>query len=161
MAKELSVAPKERVNIVYRPAIGDAQEEKEIPLKLLVLGDFTMRPDDRPVEDREPINVDKDNFNEILKAQNLGLNIMVPNKLSGEPDEEMNVSLNFESLKDFEPEAVARNTPELNKLLELRQALASLKSPLSNIPQFRKKIQEIVTDETRREQLMKELGIEE
>lgn len=161
MAKELSVAPKERVNIVYRPAIGDAQEEKEIPLKLLVLGDFTMRPDDRPVEDREPINVDKDNFNEILKAQNLGLNIMVPNKLSGEPDEEMNVSLNFESLKDFEPEAVARNTPELNKLLELRQALASLKSPLSNIPQFRKKIQELVTDETRREQLMKELGIEE
>jgi type VI secretion system protein ImpB len=161
MAKELSVAPKERVNIVYRPATGDAQEEKEIPLKLLIMGDFTMRPDDRPVEDREPINVDKDNFNEILKAQNLGLNVMVPNRISGEPDEEMNVSLKFESLKDFEPEAVARNTPELNKLLALRQALASLKSPLSNIPQFRKKIQELVTDETRREQLMKELGIEE
>ncbi len=161
MAKELSVAPKERVNIVYRPATGDAQEEKEIPLKLLIMGDFTMRPDDRPVEDREPINVDKDNFNEILKAQDLGLNVMVPNRISGEPDEEMNVSLKFESLKDFEPEAVARNTPELNKLLALRQALASLKSPLSNIPQFRKKIQELVTDETRREQLMKELGIEE
>ena len=47
MAKEGSVAPKERVNIVYRPATGDAKEEIELPLKLLVIGDFTQRPDDR------------------------------------------------------------------------------------------------------------------
>ncbi|MBR3665419.1 MAG: type VI secretion system contractile sheath small subunit, partial [Lachnospiraceae bacterium] len=47
MAKEASVAPKERVNIVYRPATGDAQEEIELPLKLMVLGDFTLKQDDR------------------------------------------------------------------------------------------------------------------
>jgi len=160
MAKETSVAPRERVNIVYRPATGDAKEEVELPLKMLVLGDFTFRPDDRRVEDREPINVDKDNFNEVLKAQDMNVSVTVPNKLSGEPEEEMNVTLKFESIKDFGPEAITKNTPELNQLLELRKALTSLKGPLSNVPGFRKKIQELVKDEATREQLLKELGVE-
>lgn len=160
MAKEGTVAPKERVNIVYRPAIGDAKEEVELPLKMLVLGDFTFKSDDRRVEDREPINVDKDNFNEVLSAQNINVDITVPNKLSGEPDEEMNLSLKFESIKDFGPEAIVKNTPELNQLLELRKALTALKGPLSNVPSFRKKIQELVKDDEAREQLLNELGVE-
>jgi type VI secretion system protein ImpB len=161
MAKEGSVAPKERVNIVYRPATGDAKEEIELPLKLLVVGDYTLCPDDRMVEEREPINIDKDNFNEVLKAQNLSLDLTVPNQLSEEADEEMSVSLKFESIKDFEPEAIAKNTPELNKLLELRKALNSLKGPMSNRPEFRKKVQELIKDEAAREQLLKELKLEE
>ncbi len=162
MAKEASVAPKERVNIVYRPATGDAQEEVELPLKVLVMGDFTNAPDDRPVEEREPINVDKDNFNEVLKAQNISMDVNVANKLSeSEEEEEMAVSLKFESIKDFSPEAIVKNTPELNKLLELREALTALKGPLSNIPDFRKKIQELVKDDASREKLLKELGVEE
>ena len=161
MAKEASVAPKERVNIVYRPAIGDAKEEVELPLRLLVMGDFTQSTDDRMLEEREPINIDKDNFNEVLKEQKINLNLAVPNKISGEPDDELSVQLNFESIKDFGPEAVARKTPELNKLLELREALTALKGPLSNIPEFRKKVQELVKDEAAREQILKELGVEE
>ena len=161
MAKEGSVAPKERVNIVYRPATGDAKEEVELPLKLLVMGDFTLRADDRMVEEREPINIDKDNFNEVLKAQNLKLDITIPNKLSEDPEEEISLGLKFESLADFGPEAIVKNTPELNKLLELREALTSLKGPMSNRPEFRKKIQELIKDEAAREQLLKELKLEE
>jgi type VI secretion system protein ImpB len=161
MAKEGSVAPKERVNIVYRPATGDAKEEVELPLKLLVLGDFAQRPDDRMVEEREPISIDKDNFNEVLKAQNLSLDLTVPNKLSEDPEEELSVSLKFESIKDFDPEAIAKNTPELNKLIELREALNALKGPISNRPEFRKKIQELIKDEAAREALLKELKLEE
>jgi len=161
MAKESSVAPRERVNIVYRPATGDAKEEVELPLKLLIMGDFTGKPDDRPLEDREPINIDKDNFNEVLKAQDVGINVTVPNKISGEPDDDMNVELKFDSIKDFGPEAVAKKTPELNRLLELREALGSLKGPLSNVPDFRKKIQELVKDDAAREKLLKELGVED
>ncbi|MBQ1421074.1 MAG: type VI secretion system contractile sheath small subunit, partial [Desulfovibrio sp.] len=86
MAKEGSVAPKERVNIVYRPATGDAKEEVELPLKLVVLGDFTLRPDDRMVEDRAPVNIDKDNFNDVMKGQGLGLQFSVPNKLADDPE---------------------------------------------------------------------------
>ncbi len=160
MAKEGTVAPKERVNIVYRPATGDAKEEVELPLKLLVVGDFTSREDDRMIEDREPINIDKDNFNEVMKGQNLKLDISVEDKLSGDPDSEMAVSLKFDSIKDFNPEAIARNTPELNKLLELREALQALKGPMSNRPEFRKKIQEIVKDEGAKEKLLKELNLD-
>ncbi len=161
MAKEGSVAPKERVNIVYRPATGDAQEEVELPLKMLIMGDFTQKEDDRAVEDREPINIDKDNFNDVMKEQNLSLNMTVANKLSDDPDEEMNVKLAFESLKDFNPDAIAENSPELKKLMELRQALTALKGPLSNVPEFRKKIQSLVKDSESKDQLLKELGIED
>ena len=160
MAKEATVAPKERVNIVYRPATGDAKEEVELPLKVLVMGDFTGQKDDRLLEERDPVTIDKDNFDEVLKARNINLDVTVPNKLSGKDDDEMNVSLKFESMKDFNPEAIAKNTPELNRLLELREALTALKGPLSNIPEFRKKIQELIKDDKTRELLLKELGVE-
>ncbi len=161
MPKEASVAPKERVNIVYRPATGDAKEEVELPLKLLIMGDFMGKPDDRPVEKRDPINVDKDNFNEVLKAQGLSLNLTVPNKLSGKPDEEMNVELQLGSIKDFGPDSLVNQVPELKRLLELRDALRALKGPMANVPGFRKRIQELVKDETARKQFLKEMGIEE
>ncbi|MFZ5428340.1 MAG: type VI secretion system contractile sheath small subunit [Thermodesulfobacteriota bacterium] len=159
MAQEASVAPKERVNIVYKPATGDAKEEVELPLKLLVLGDFTNRPDDRTLEDREPISVDKDNFDDVLKAQNIEMNLTVPNMLSGKADDEMGVHLNLSSLKDFEPDAIVAKVPELQKLMELREALKALKGPLANVPEFRKKVQEMVQDPGLRDRLLKELGL--
>jgi type VI secretion system protein ImpB len=161
MAKEGSVAPRERVNIVYKPATGDAQEEKELPFKMLVMGDFTGRQDDRSLEDRKPVNVDKDNFNEVMRSMKLSSTFNVANTLSGKEGEEMAVKLKFETLKDMEPEAVARQIPELQKLLELRDTLTALKGPLGNLPEFRKKIQSLVGDPAAREKLMKELGIEE
>ena len=93
MAKEGTVAPKERVNIVYRPALGDAKEEVELPLKVLVMGDFTGAADERPLEKREPTNIDKDNFDEVLKSQGVGLKLTVPNQLSGKEGDEMGVKV--------------------------------------------------------------------
>jgi len=161
MAKEGTVAPRERVNITYRPATGDAKEEVELPLKLLVMGDFTGAPDDRPLEKRDPVNIDKDNFDDVLRGQKVGIDISVPNRLTGKEGDEMRVKLDFASMKDFGPEAVADQVPELKKLLELREAVKSLKSPMSNVPEFRKKIQELVKDEAARKRLLKEVGIEE
>lgn len=161
MATEGSVAPKERINITYKPATGDAQAEVELPLKLLVLGDFTQRADDRPMEDRTPINVDKDNYNEVMKAQKLSLDLAVPNRLEKEDSEDnLAVSLKFDSLADFEPDAIASKVPELKSILELRDALKSLKGPLGNVPDFRKKLQSLVTDDASREKLLAELGLD-
>jgi type VI secretion system protein ImpB len=161
MAKEGSVAPKERVNIVYKPATGDAKEEVELPLKMLVMGDFTMAEDETPLEDRKAINIDKDNFNDVLKGQELHLQTTVKNKLGDDPDEQMSVDLDFKSLKDFDPDAIVQKVPELKQLMELRTALTALKGPLGNVPAFRKKIQEMVKDDGARARLLKELGIEE
>lgn len=160
MAKEGSVAPKERINIVYKPATGDAKEEIELPLKLLVIGDFTQRQEDETLENRPMINVDKDNFNDVLRGQNLSLNINVENKLANDGGE-LPVQLKIQSLKDFDPEAVARQVPELNKLLELREALMALRGPLGNVPAFRKRLQSIVSDEQARSKLLTELGLDE
>jgi len=161
MAKQGSVAPKERVNIVYKPATGGAKEEVELPLKVMVMGDFTLRDDETPVENRKAINVDKDNFDDVLAAQNIRLNTTVQSTLSGEPDAQLTVDLDFKSMKDFDPDAIVRKIPELKKLVNLRDALRALKGPLGNVPDFRKKIQELVQDEGTRERLLKELGIEE
>ncbi|WP_117190046.1 type VI secretion system contractile sheath small subunit [Rhizobium terrae] len=158
MTKDSSVAPKERVNIRYKPATGDSKEEVELPLKMVFLGDYTLKGDDTPVEDRELINVNKDNFNDVMKGHNLQLDIAVENKLSEEADAgQMNVSLKLESLNDFTPEAIVRQTPELNKLLELREALVALKGPLGNVPAFRKAIQGVLGDEEAREKLLAEI----
>ena len=159
MANEGSVAPPERINIKYKPSTGDAKEEIELPLKMLFIGDYTGRPDPRPLEDRKPINVDKDNFDQVLAEQNLQLDMAVPEVMSGTEGASMNVSLKFKKLSDFGPEAVAMQVPELRKMIELRETLVALKGPLGNTPAFRKKIQELLGDSAKREQLMKELGL--
>lgn len=161
MAKEQTVAPRERVNITYKPATGGAQAEVELPLKLVVLGDFTLRPDDRPLEERKPIQVDKDNFEEVLRKQNLSLQFHVGDRLSGKPDQEMPVSMNFETLKDFTPDAVVQQVPELKKLHDLREALLALKGPLANLPAFRNRLKSLLDSEEEIERILKELGAAE
>lgn len=161
MGKDATVAPKERVNILYKTEIGGAQEEVELPLNILVMGDYNpnVPEDEKSLEDRQTVSVDKDNFNDVLEKQNLGLTASVPDKLSGEKDASLTVELKFKNLNDFGPEAIVNQVPELKKLLQLRSALTALKSPLGNVPAFRKKLQSLLGDETNRAKLMAELGI--
>jgi type VI secretion system protein ImpB len=121
---------------------------------MAMLGDFTLKPDETPLEDRKMIRVDKDNFNDVMKAQNLDLSVNVKNKLTGNDDDELGTKLKFATLKDFEPEQIARQVPELNKLLTTREALSALKAPLANKRDFQKKIMEIVQDEETRQKLL-------
>ncbi len=158
MSRDVSVAPKERVNIKFRPSTGHLREEVELPLKLLMLGDFTGRPDDRPVDDRLPVDINKDNFDEVLKSHALALTLDVPNRVEeGDGEGPLRVDLAFSRLKDFEPESLARQVPELAALLQLREALVALRGPLGNVPTFRKTIQGMLESEATREQLLLEL----
>jgi type VI secretion system protein ImpB len=161
--KEGSVAPKERINITYKPATGGATEDVELPLKILMLGDFTGRQDDRPVEDRKPINIDKDNFDKVMAAQELKTTVSVKNKLTDGDAGDLSVELKFSSLRDFRPEGIVDQVPQLRELMELRNALVALKGPLigGNVPEFRKKLMDALKDPDKRNRLMRELGIEE
>jgi type VI secretion system protein ImpB len=161
MADKPTSPPKERVNIVYKSATDGVASDVELPNKIMVLGDFTMKTDDRQVEDRAPISVDKDNFNDVMKGQGLSLDFSVENRLSGEKDSTIPVHLNIENMKDFEPDQVAKQLPETAALLQIRDALKALKGPLANIPDFRKKIQEIIKDDAAREKLLSLLDIKE
>lgn len=160
MAKDISVAPKERVNITYEANTNGVKEQVELPNKMLVIGDFTQREDHDRVVEREVLNVDKANFNDVMAQQNLSTTFQVTNKLSSDEGDEFNVSLEFKNMKDFEPEQVVNQVPNLKKLLELRDALTFLKGPLGNVPAFKKQIDNLLNDEAKREALMSELGID-
>lgn len=160
MAKDSSIAPKERINVTFKPATDGAQEEIELPMKVMVVGDFLQRHDPRNLSDRNPVSINKQNFEEVLAKQELSLQISVPNRLRDNgADTDIPVSLEFKAMKDFEPAGIAEQVPEMRKLLQLRDALVSLKGPMGNIPAFRKAIEEVLADDRQREMIMKELGM--
>ncbi|MDR2744380.1 MAG: type VI secretion system contractile sheath small subunit [Desulfovibrio sp.] len=160
MARESSIAPKERINVTFKPATGGAQEEIELPLKVMIMGDFLHRYDERSFIDRKPVAVNKNNYDDVMTKQELNLQLAVPNRLlDADGENDLSVNLSFKNIRDFEPEGVARQIPEMRKLLELREALVSLKGPLGNIPSFRKAIEEVLTETRQRDQVMKELGL--
>lgn len=112
MSKSMSsVAPKERINIRYVPATGNEPAEIELPHKMLVLGDFGLS-EDRSLEDRPILRIDKHTFNDVLKDADVSLDISVPSVLSAVPDAELAVNLRFGSIKDFGPDHIARQVPE-------------------------------------------------
>ncbi len=160
MAKEGSVAPKERINVTFSPDTNGAQEELELPLKLMVLGDSTQREAARQIEDRKPISIDKHNFDEVLAKQELNLTLTVPNRLQDDPQQEdLAVKLQINSMKDFNPASLVEQVPELRQLMELRDALVALKGPLGNAPAFRKAIESVLGDDASRERILDELGL--
>ncbi|MDH1655064.1 type VI secretion system contractile sheath small subunit [Pseudomonas mosselii] len=159
MAKSTgSVAPKERINIKYVPATGDEQAEVELPHKILVMGDFGL-DDTRSLEDRSVMRIDKHTFNNVLNDADVNLAMSVPSMLSTAADAELAINLQFRSINDFGPDGIARQVPELSKLLELREALVALKGPLGNMPAFRKQLQHLLNNEQARKQLAEELDL--
>ena len=158
--KESSVAPKERINVTFKPSNGEGLDELELPLKLMMMGDYTLKVDDRKIEDRKAININKNNFNEVLEKHNLNLELQVPNRLTDETtDEELAVKLQFQSMKDFDPASLVQQVPEMKALMELRDALVALKGPLGNVPSFRKAIEEVLTNQESRDKVLAELGM--
>nr|WP_321272429.1 type VI secretion system contractile sheath small subunit [uncultured Tolumonas sp.] len=158
--KESSVAPKERINVTFKPSSGEGLDELELPLKLMMMGDYTLKIDDRKIEDRKAININKNNFNEVLEKHNLNLELQVPNRLTDETtDEELAIKLQFQSMKDFDPASLVQQVPEMKALMELRDALVALKGPLGNVPSFRKAIEEVLTNQESRDKVLAELGM--
>jgi type VI secretion system protein ImpB len=158
MSKQ-SESPKERINVTYKPATGDATEDVEIPYKITLLGDYNPNEEKVPVEDRKAIKIDKGNFNDVLKAQDLSVTFNVDNKLVEDEGSSLNVDLKIDSVKDFSPEKIVENVPEMKVLMELRQSLMALKGPLGNVPAFRKAIEGAISNKEERDALMSELNL--
>lgn len=160
--REGSVAPKERVNIRYKPATDGAAEDVELPLRILMVGDFSGQQDERAIEERKPVDINKENFAEVMAAQQLKADIHVPNHVAPDGDgAEMNVKLNFKTMTDFRPEGIVAQVDELRQLQELRDALRYLKTSTSNAPNFIRRIQDLMKDPGKRERLLRELGMSE
>jgi len=141
-----SVAPKERVNIVYRPAVAGQPEEHELPLVMAVMGDFTGRPDTRYVEERKRIRVDQDNFTQVLAEQRLALMLSVPDRLRDTPGATLRLGLAFKHLDDFRPEGIAAQVPALQALVEARAGLCALRDALDRRPDLGPRLARILRD---------------
>ena len=147
--------PPARVNLFLEVAKGNAKEKIELPMRLLVMGDFTGREDGTPLEEREVINVNTQNFEDVLRSQDLRTRLAVQNTLTGEG--ETAVDLKFDSLKAFDPEQVARQVPELARLLAARNLLQDFRNRVISMGDFRRQLEAVIKDEAARERLLQEL----
>src|SRR6266478_3855104 len=118
---------KPRVHITYQVETEGAAVEKELPFVVGVLGDFSGNPTQplKPLKDRKFIQIDRDNFNDVMGRMTPGLNIKVENTLADDGSQ-MAVNLKFNSMDDFEPTQVVNQVEPLKKLLETRDKLRDL-----------------------------------
>ncbi len=149
--------PKARINLKLNLHTGGAQKSVELPLKLLVTGDFSNGRENRPLSERQKTDVNKNNFDSVLSEFSPSVNLLVENTLAGDRREE-NVRLTFRRMKDFEPEQVARQIPRLKALLAMRNLLRDLKSNLLDNATFRKELETILKDPALSEGLRAELA---
>lgn len=152
-----SNAPKERINISYKAKTDGVSADVELPLKLMVMSNFTGDTANVPLEERETVSINKVNFNKVMDKMNITTNFTVKNTISPDADE-MSINLNIKSMADFSPDNIVKQVPELQKLMALREALTALKGPMGNVPEFRKKLLSILSDSEKREQLMLEIA---
>jgi type VI secretion system protein ImpB len=148
---------RDRVHLVYRDH--DTKAERELPLKLLVIGDYTGRPDDRPLDERKPIKVDNRNLGAVMAEHGLRLTFNCPSKLSDDPQDTLPVDLRFSSFSDFGPEWIAAQIPELRILLENRRSLTELKEWFGVAPSLVERLKQALATPENRNALRRELGM--
>lgn len=151
-----SNAPKERINITYKAKTNGQNADVELPLKLMVMADLTGGNAKAPLEEREVLQINKNNFDQVMQKLEIKADFSVENTLGGEADT-LDVHLDLTSMKDFSPDSILKQVPELNKLMQLREALVALKGPMGNLPAFRKAVVEALRDEKTKEQLLLEI----
>ncbi len=147
--------PPSRVDLTLDVDTGDANEKVELPLRLLVMSDLTGKKEDVPLSERESVSITANNFEDVMRSYDLGLEYNVEDRLTGEG--ELEVDLDFETLDSFEPEEVAQQVPELSRLLAARNLLKDLRNRIISMGEFREKLEEIISDESSKEELLEEL----
>ena len=148
--------PKSRVNLQLDLHTGGAGKKSELPLKLLAVGDFSNGKEQRSLSERNKININKNNFDSVMAELLPTVDLLVESTLSGEARVE-NIKLNFGSVKDFEPEQVARNIPSLRALISMRNLLRDLKSNLLDNVEFSRELEKIMKDPAMSSELRAEL----
>lgn len=135
--------PKARVNITLDVETGGAKKKLELPMKLLVMGDFSHGKTKGRVAERERININKENFETVMSNIAPKLDFNVDNKLNPEGND-IRVQLKVDSIRSLDPEVVAEQIPELHKMLAMRNLLKDLRSNILDNGSLRRELEKIV-----------------
>jgi type VI secretion system protein ImpB len=157
--KEGRVRPP-RVHITYDVETGGAIEKRDLPFVVGVLADLSGMPE-KPLpalKDRKFVDIDRDNFDGVLKKINPRIAFKVANKLS-EDDTKLGVELRFESMEDFHPAKVANQIDPLRKLLDVRKSLANLRSSLIGNDKLENLLQDIIQNQEKLQRAGAEVGL--
>ncbi len=155
--KQLQKVRPPRVQITYDVEVGDAIEQKELPFVVGVLGDFSGNPE-KPLprlRDRKFVNIDPDDFDDVMKGMTPRAVYKVKNTLTGEG--ELGVELKFESMDDFTPESVVQQVEPLRKLQEARSKLADLRNKLAGSEKLEDILNEVLVNTEKLQQLGSEV----
>ena len=152
-----SEVPKARINLKLDLHTGGATKKTELPLKLLVAGDFSHGQETASLSEREKVNISKNNFNSVLAGYAPNVNLTVKNTLADDGSED-NISLTFRDINDFTPEQVARQIPQLKAMLAMRNLLRDLKANLLDNQTFRKELEKVLLDPALSAELKAELS---
>ncbi len=159
--KKLNRVRKPRVHISYDVETEGSVQQKELPFVVGVMGDFSGDPTAplKPLKDRRFVQIDKENFNEVLKSMSPGLNLKVDNTLS-DGDEQLAVDLKFEKMSDFEPESIVNQIEPLKKLLDARNKLRDLSTKADRSEELEEIIEKVLNNEADLNDLASALGTE-
>ncbi|UAN18699.1 MULTISPECIES: type VI secretion system contractile sheath small subunit [Enterobacter] len=152
-----SEIPKARINLKLDLHTGGASKKTELPLKLLVAGDFSNGQESAPLSERKKVDLNKNNFDSVLSEYSPKISLTVKNTLADDGSED-NISLTFRSMKDFEPEQVARQIPQMKAMLSMRNLLRDLKANLLDNQAFRRELEKILLDPALSAELRAELS---
>jgi type VI secretion system protein ImpB len=152
---------KPRVHIKYEVETDGAVVERELPFVVGVMGDFSGNPTEplRPLKDRKFVQIDRDNFDDVMTRIAPELNIRVKNTLAGD-DSEIAMQLKFKSIDDFEPAKIAGQVPALKKLLDTRNQLRDLMTKVDRSTDLEDLLEKVLQNKADLDKLSSELGIE-
>jgi type VI secretion system protein ImpB len=158
---KLARVRKPRVHISYEVETEGAQIERELPFVMGIMGDFAGDPSEplKPLAERKFVQIDRDNFNDVMARIQPGLNIKVDNTLAGDGSQ-MAVNLKFNSLDDFDPAKVAEQVPALKAMLETRAKLRDLMSKVDRSDELEGLLEQVLQDKDKLDKLSSELGID-
>ncbi len=159
--QKLSRVRKPRVHITYDVETEGAVVKKELPFVVGVVGDFSGNPTEplKPLRDRKFVQIDRDNFNDVMAKMTPGVNLKVDNTLAGDGSQ-MAVNLKFNSIDDFSPGAVVQQVEPLKKLLETRDKLRDLMSKVDRSEELEGLLEKALQNTDDLNKLKSELGIE-
>lgn len=152
--------PKSRLTLKYKTEVEGEPEDLSLPLRMLVTGDFSLgNSKDRKVDldERRIRNMDGTNANEVMKDMGMSLSFAVANKVNPEEEEDMQVNIPIDSMKSFSPDQIVKHVPKLKGLLMLKKLMEETLANVDNRKEFRKLLNDLMSDEEALKNMMEEL----